>query len=178
MRLFIAVKLNDEVKDFLSEAIQRLKVIASGGHFTHKENLHLTLVFLGEVSDEKLGAVKSAMDRVSGKSFRLSVKGFGRFKRRGGDIHWAGVIMNDALLTLQKQLNIELKTEGFPLEEREFSPHLTLGRELRIPDAKTELFGSLNGEKHEMTVIKISLMKSERIDGRLVYTEIYQKKLG
>jgi 2'-5' RNA ligase len=178
MRLFIAVKLNDEVKDFLAEAIQKLKAYASGGRFTHRENLHLTLVFLGEVSEEKLVAVKSAMDRVSGKSFRLSVKGFGRFKRRGGDIHWAGIVGNDALLSLQKQLNIELKTEGFASEEREFSPHLTLGREIRIPDTSSNLYGPLTGEEHEMAVTKISLMKSERIGGRLVYTEIYQKELA
>lgn len=177
MRLFIAVNLNEEIRNYLSDAIQKLQIKASGGNFSHRENLHLTLVFLGEVSPERLGGVKSAMNRIKGEPFRLSFTGFGRFKRRGGDIHWAGVEKNNALFFLQEQLSAELEKEGFSLEDREYSPHLTLGREVRVSNSTEEIYGSLTDSKHEMSVSKISLMKSERIKGRLVYTEIYEREL-
>lgn len=178
MRLFIAVTLNEEIRDYLSKAIQKLKMSASRGNFTDRGNLHLTLVFLGEIGEERLGAVKSAMNRIEEASFPLSFEGFGTFGRRNGDIYWAGVAWNKTLITLQKKLSAELKHEGFSLEEREYSPHLTLGREIRTSDTAKVIYGSLTEEKHRMTVSKISLMKSERIDGKLVYTEIYEKGLS
>ncbi len=177
MRLFIAVNLNEEIRDYLSEAIEKVKRCSAGGTFSRRENLHLTLVFLGEVSEGLLGAVKSAMNRINEKPFLLSIEGFGKFRRRGGDIHWAGVSGNDALFLIQKLLSTELKKAGFSLEDREYSPHLTLGREIRIPDTSMDPYGSLADGKREMTVSKISLMKSERINGRLVYTEIYERIL-
>lgn len=177
MRLFIAVNLNEESRDYLSDAIQMLQRKASCGNFTRRENLHLTLVFLGEVSAERLDDVTSAMNRVKGKRFRLSFMGFGKFKSRGGDIHWAGVEKSEELFSLQKQLSAELEKEGFTLENREYSPHLTLGREVRISSSTGEIYGSMTDTKHEMSVSKISLMKSERTKGRLVYTEIYEREL-
>jgi 2'-5' RNA ligase len=177
MRLFLAINLNAEIKDYLSEAIQRLKRNASGGSFTRRENLHLTLVFLGETREDKLNAVKRAMDRVEGSPFRLSFQGFGRFNRRGGDIHWAGVDRAEALLSVQKRLSEALAEEGFSLENREYAPHLTLGREVRVSGPSEDIYGSLAGERHEMSVSRISLMRSERIGGTLVYTEIYAKEL-
>lgn len=177
MRLFLAVNLNEEIKDYLSEAIRQLKRNASSGNFTRRENLHLTLVFLGETREDELGAVKRAMDRVEGEPFRLSFHGFGRFKRRGGDIHWVGVDRAEALLSVQKQLSEALEEEGFSLENREYAPHLTLGREVRVSGSSEDIYGSLTGEKREMSVSKISLMRSERIGGTLVYTEIYAKEL-
>lgn len=177
MRLFIAINLNDEIKDYLEAAIRELSRKAAVGNFTRRENLHLTLVFLGEVGTDRLGAVKSAMNRVKGEPFRLSFSGFGKFNRRGGDIHWAGVDKSEALFTIQKQLAAELEKAGFSLEDREYSPHLTLGREVRLTEPPETVYGSLLSVKPEMAVSRISLMKSERINGKLVYIEIYGKNL-
>jgi 2'-5' RNA ligase len=177
MRLFIAINLTEEIKDFLTAAIGELKEQASGGNFTHRENLHLTLVFLGEVGGDRLPSIKSAMDRVHGGPFCLSFSGFGRFERRGGDIHWAGVEKNETLFSIQQQLEEELRKEGFSLENREYSPHLTLGREVRLADWTGGVFKTTQNGKHEMAAARISLMKSERINGKLVYSEIFGKDL-
>lgn len=177
MRLFIAINLNDEIKDYLVSAIHVLKKKSSAGNFTHRENLHLTLVFLGELNPEKVGAIRSVMNRAGGGAFRLSFSGFGRFKRRGGDIHWAGIEKSRDLTAIQKLLTDELTAAGFPLEDREYSPHLTLGRGIRLFDPAADIYGVLAGESREMTVSRISLMKSERINGKLTYTEIYGRDL-
>lgn len=178
MRLFIAINLTDDIKDYLMSAIQELKKEAYKGNFTHRENLHLTLVFLGELSTEKTGVIKSAMNRIHGDPFRLSLSDFGKFKRNSGDIHWAGVDKSEALLAIQQQLTTELKIAGFTLEDREYTPHLTLGREVRLSDPSGTIYESLPAAKQEMTVSRISLMKSERINEKLVYSEIYGKELS
>lgn len=177
MRLFIAINLNDEIKDTLMAVILELRKGASKGNFTHRENLHLTLVFLGELSTDRIVDIQSAMNRVNEEPFLLSLSGFGQFKRNGGDIHWAGIDQNPVLLSLQKKLSVELQKSGFSLENREYSPHLTLGREVRLADPSRNIYDGLQISKQEMTVSRISLMKSERIDGKLVYSEIYGRNL-
>jgi 2'-5' RNA ligase len=178
MRLFIAINLNEEMKDYLTDAIRELKKHAAKGNFTRRENLHLTLVFLGELGADQLGTIKSAMNRVGGEPFRLSFSGFGRFRRNGGDIHWLGVEKSEALFSVQKQLSAELKKAGFSLEDRAYSPHLTLGREVRLSEPSENIYGLLPPVKPEMNVSRISLMVSERINGILTYTGIYARELA
>ncbi|HML38768.1 MAG TPA: RNA 2',3'-cyclic phosphodiesterase [Bacillota bacterium] len=178
MRLFTAILFNEEIKDHLTEAIQKLKKQSAKGNFTFRDNLHLTLVFLGEVGEDKVGAVKAAMDQVHGEPFRLAILGFGKFRKNGGDIHWAGAEKSEALLSLREQLAAELEKEGFSLEDRAYSPHLTLGRQVRLTAPGEMSYGPLELARPEMKVSKLSLMKSERIDGKLVYTEIYKRNLG
>lgn len=179
MRLFIAITLNDDIKEKLYQLITLLQknADASNGSFTLKENLHLTLNFIGETN--RLELVKQAMNQAVAKakpeSFSLGFGGFGRFKRREGDIYWVGVEENAKLSSLQKELIKELKEAGFfDIDDREFKPHLTLAR--KITSHGGTLIKSIddNTQSMNMIVSKISLMKSERIEGKLVYTEVYQ----
>lgn len=61
MRLFIAIDLNNEIKDILNHSIQELKRNSVSGNFTPLENLHLTVVFIGETNNTK--DVNDAMQR-------------------------------------------------------------------------------------------------------------------
>ncbi len=175
MRLFIAILLDQEIKDGLCGAIDRLQQNSTQGNFTHRENLHLTLAFLGETA--RLGEIKRAMDGVTAEPFPLSLGGFGKFRRDGGDIYWVGVNRNNALTEVYNQLWVQLSAVGFTPEARAFKPHLTLGREVRITSGFQESAFEKSMPKMDMTVKKLSLMKSERIQGRLTYTEIYAKQL-
>lgn len=175
MRLFTAITFNEDIKDSLFRAILKLKDNAVSGSFTAKDNLHLTLNFIGETG--RLGDVKLAMDQMIGtpaaESFSMQLEGFGSFQRREGDICWIGVVKEPALWRLQEELNKKLIEAGFTMEARKFKPHLTLGRRVRLSDSSIlkDLAQDLPPMKHE--VEKINLMKSERIEGKLVYTEIY-----
>lgn len=133
------------------------------------ENLHLTLAFLGECDELGAKAAKAAMDEVKVDPFRVEIEKLGCFRRRGGDIWWAGVRKDRKLMGIQKDLSRCLEKQGFDLEERPYSPHITLGREV-ITAAKpgvTAPFG--------MTARIIDLMKSERIKGKLTYTSVYRR---
>ena len=174
MRLFIAIKFNEIVIDRLCKSITRLKEVALKGNFTHKENLHLTVVFIGETN--KVEVVKSAMDGVNAVPFELTIGGVGRFKRDGGDIYWAGVNKNNVLTDIYHQLWAKLSKRGLILENRAYKPHLTLGREVVLPKTFDEKEFTESVPHMNMMVDSVSLMKSERINGKLTYTEIYKKQ--
>lgn len=178
MRLFTAINFNKEIKNSLHENIKRLKSYAMQGNFTRPENLHLTLTFLGEVVPDKVGKVKQAMDKVVAKPFALTISSLGYFQRREGDIYWLGIEKSATLLSIYNQLSKSLIQAGFPLEKREYKPHLTLGRRVILKRQFNKAEFEQNMQFMNIEVDKISLMKSERIKGKLTYTEIYVKKLG
>ena len=175
MRLFIAVNFNDGIKEKIMDCIRRLRESSERGNFTLRENLHLTLVFLGEVPETRLGPVKRAMDRACSEDFGIHIGGLGRFKRNGGDIYFLGIDRNPALSALYGRLRAELIKEGFAVEDREYRPHLTLGREV-VPRGGF-VCSEFRVLPMRMDAGKISLMRSDRINGKLTYTEIYAKRL-
>ena len=200
MRLFIAINFDEEVKNKICDFIEEMKKAGIRGNFTLRENLHLTMVFLGEIPAHKVNAVKNVMDDI-GKSSRrgygenvmceengdrnlcgdklptISFSGFGNFS----DVLWVGIEKDDELNMLQKKLSDGLSGLGFRIEKREFKPHVTVCRRAVLPEgfdrramvsAAAKVFGAVR-----MKVDRIDLMKSERIDGRMVYTPIHTAKL-
>ena len=139
------------------------------GNFTAPENIHLTLVFLGECSGEQLAAAKAAMDAVRFEPFYIEIDRVGRFVRGDGNIYWAGVRESRPLFDLQRMLSGKLASKGFEIDGRKYSPHITLGRKVVASTAGwgIEPFGEM--------VSSIELMKSERVQGRLTYTAIHRK---
>lgn len=176
MRLFIAINFTRELSAELFKIIRELSNNALKGNFTRLENLHLTLVFLGE--SQKLAEVKRAMDMVQAPKFTLSIRGFGVFPQDSGSLYWAGIDNNLILNDIYNQLNSRLAEAGFAPEKRPFKPHLTLGRKVILRrDFKIRQFEQRIGPL-DMGVDSFSLMKSERTDGKLVYTKLYTRHLG
>ena len=175
MRLFVAVTLSREIGDALTQVIRRLQSCCESGRFTQDRNLHLTVVFLGENAPERLGEVQEAMDAVAVPPFFLHIGGIGYFRREEGDIFWAGVERSDALTELHRQTYSELQKRGFPLEKRSFRPHLTLVRQAVLKQEYDH--GAFVVPAVKMKVEALTLMKSERLNGRLLYTPLYEKGL-
>jgi len=170
MRLFIAINFNDATRSRLVSLRDELHRASSRGRFTHPENLHLTLAFLGERNEQQAVSAMTAMNMTSSEPFELSIDRTGRFKRNGSDIWWAGVCENKVLLELQQNLTDRLLKNGFECDKRKYSPHITLGHEIitQAQPRQIEPFGEM--------VTCIELMKSERIGGKLTYTTIHAVK--
>lgn len=171
MRLFVAVNFSEEIKDALQKDMARFAEYAVDGNFSRRQNLHLTVVFIGET--EAVDKVKAAMDCIDAKQFSLYINGFGRFRRTGGDIYWRGIKPNKELEKIYGQLTKALIDSGFAIDVRPFKPHLTLGRQVVVKDGFDRYDFEKTLPKLRADVNRISLMKSERINGRLTYTEIY-----
>lgn len=171
MRLFIAVNFNEDIKDSLQKDMARLAEYTIEGNFSRRENLHLTLVFIGETDDVE--AVKVAMQVIDDAPMTLFISGFGRFRRDAGDIYWRGVKRSKELENIYHKLVKALVNQGFAIDAKPFKPHLTLGRQVVVkPEFDMYKFEKTLSRLHA-DVNRISLMKSERVAGRLKYTEIY-----
>jgi 2'-5' RNA ligase len=130
MRAFIAVEISDEVK----ERIEKIKneIEGEGIRPVEKENMHITLHFLGEIDERKKNEVIEAMDKINVKKFELNCQGAGVFPSMNYmRVIWVGVEAGE-LRELHKQLGDELKKIGFRVEE--YSPHLTIARVKFIKD--------------------------------------------
>ena len=169
MRLFTAINFSPGTCLRLTLLQDELRAKSARGNFTSPENIHLTLVFLGECGGAQLAAAKAALDAVHFEPFSIEVDRVGCFARGESNIWWAGVRESRPLLNLQSQLINKLAIEGFALDSRRYSPHITLGRKVEgnIAGWWVEPFGE--------TVSSIELMRSERLQGKLTYTQIYRK---
>lgn len=175
MRLFLAVNFDNAAKHRILAVQQRLREAAQGS-FSRPENLHLTLAFLGEVPAQRAAAARRAMEQTGAVPLHLTFDRIGFFRRDGGDIWWIGLAENPALLRLRQELCGNLIKEGFRLEERRFSPHITLARQVRLCDKADQ--SAILGAQFDTDVATISLMRSERLNGVLTYTEQYSVHAG
>jgi len=165
MRLFIAINFTEDLKDALADAASELKAAARRGRTTRWENFHLTLVFIGET--DRVDDILDVMEEAACEPVRVSLSEAGVFKGRGGDLHWIGVENTPELKKLANSLADGLRSDGFDIEKRRFTPHITIGREIVLASEPNILV-----RRASMTADHMSLMRSDRIDGRLVYTEI------
>lgn len=101
MRLFVALQLEDRMKDTLIQQIEAVRPHTKEGRFSHRENFHLTLSFIGETG--RVAQAKRALHRVQAEPLVIATAGVGRFRRSTGDILWEGVAENAQLEALAQQ---------------------------------------------------------------------------
>lgn len=169
LRLFIALTLESPARREIVVLQKKMWGETRKG-LTSPENLHLTLVFLGETDSERVEDICWSMEKVRMQPPELLFDRIGVFKQSSGDIWWLGMRENKQLEKLQFCLSDNLTYKGFKLEERKFVPHLTLARKSKpsyIP--KNE---RLEKVIHSQVPF-ISLMRSDQINGKRVYTQLY-----
>jgi len=140
MRSFVAIDLPESIRTALRRAQASFRSASPEARWTHPEGIHLTLKFLGEISDRKVREVTESLkslDRFD--SFAIGVRGFGFFPdARRPRVFWAGVEAPASLRGLAEQIEEALQSIGFAREERAFHPHLTLAR-FRVPQPQPAL---------------------------------------
>ncbi|WP_276299674.1 RNA 2',3'-cyclic phosphodiesterase [Halorussus lipolyticus] len=133
MRLFVSIDLPDEFTPEV-EAVQDEFAEASGLNFTDPEQAHVTLKFLGDVSQGKLPRVKNAIRRAVDSSgvepFEATYEDLGVFPDLGYiQVVWLGVGEgSDEMGVLHENIEREVTRLGFDPEDHEFTPHATLAR--------------------------------------------------
>ncbi len=160
MRLFIAIKLNSEIRNTLADTQQRLIRRGIRGNYTNTDNLHVTLAFIGEYDDPDL--ITEVLSDLPFSPFTVSLSGLGHF----GNLWWVGLDENDELVSYVKRLRKALSEAGIPFDKKKFSPHITLVRKA------VESLPLVSIPKAQMKVDHISLMRSERGANGMIYTEI------
>ena len=162
MRLFIALQFDEVVLDALADLQEDLRSQGITGNFTKRENLHITLAFIGEYGNPN--TVLDAMETVDFEPVTINFNGIGMFR----DLFWIGIEDNPGLVGYVKRLRRELANEGIPFDRKRFSPHVTLVRKYR--NRNDALLPQI--EIPTETVRRVSLMQSIRGKHGMVYAEI------
>lgn len=126
MRLFFALDIAPEIRRTLGAYVDSLRRVP-GVRFMPAESYHVTLKFLGEVTDVE--RAKQAASVVHASPFEISFRETGFFPNpRAPRVFWAGIHADHRLVELASALDGALSRVGFPREQRPFKPHLTLAR--------------------------------------------------
>jgi 2'-5' RNA ligase len=125
-RLFVALSLPAPVRDSLVALMEPVTGVA----WTPPPQLHVTLRFLGEISDDESPSLVERLARVNVQPFLLPLEGVGAFPpKRAARVLWAGVGGgHPRLFQLRQQLDDTLLAAGLQMDLRTFHPHVTLGR--------------------------------------------------
>jgi 2'-5' RNA ligase len=173
MRMFVAVEVNDD------HILQKIKSMQESFPFKAKpvrlDQIHFTLQFLGEISENKTEDVKKALGTVSFSKFDLTIIGSGAFPNtRNPKVVWLGVDKDgkERMSRLANDVNeilgaIDLKNE------KPFKPHLTVFRiKNRIGDITEELLKSKDTKFGTQLVSQIVLKKSDLSPNGPEYTNL------
>ena len=170
MRLFVAVTPDDAMRRAVLQVQRSLAAGLTRGSLTRAENLHLTMAFLGETPPERVEAARRAMRAAAGVPFSASLSQVGRFRGRGDELVWLGLAHTPERMAQAERLAQALRAEGFGLEARAFTPHLTLARRAVCrPGFCPE---RLAVPRVRCRVTRLYLMESARPDGVLTYTPV------
>jgi len=186
IRTFIAVGLDPALRDHCAALQEKLGRSAAKVKWVERDNIHVTLLFLGEVDDRDLPAICKAVAGVAKDHapFGLSLQGIGAFPDADRPrIVWAGVGDGRAeLAALHDALEPPLLDLGcYRREERAYTPHVTLGRVQGERDAAPlaqALSGFSNWQGGVMDVAAIHVMASELTRDGPMYTVLSTVRLG
>ncbi|MCX8172599.1 MAG: RNA 2',3'-cyclic phosphodiesterase [Archaeoglobaceae archaeon] len=128
MRLFVAVEIDEKIKENLTELLERFSKL-KGLKTVERENLHATLMFLGEVPESKLMDIWSSLSEVKFKPFKITLKGVGKFPAKGdARVCWVAIEEGKEKITrLAEEVSYALKKLGFS-RDKPFEAHVTVAR--------------------------------------------------
>jgi RNA 2',3'-cyclic 3'-phosphodiesterase len=167
MRLFVALEIPSAVRENLAALLKSLRAVSPQTRWVRPENLHVTLKFIGEVPEAKLGAIRNALAAVrSDQPVMLDFRGLGFFpNEKHPRVFWAGIEASPNLKILAAEIERATEKIDISQEQRSFSPHLTLARfepprlpeQLRaaIQEHATRHFGSLRTNQFHLIESKL-----------------------
>jgi RNA 2',3'-cyclic 3'-phosphodiesterase len=183
MRCFIAIEIPSEIKSAFIDLQNDLRNAGADVAWTNPDNVHLTLKFLGEIDKKLIGEVeKVCLETIADMPpFKLSINGTGVFPNaRHPRVLWVGLSGDvERLERLQEQLDERLAGIGFDNEEKDFQPHLTVGR-IRSNKNLRELLARSDGytlPALSFVVQEIVLMKSDLLPSGACHTELARARM-
>ena len=189
-RVFAALELTPELRQRLAEVQDNLSQTVPGDdvRWSRLDGVHLTVKFYGDVHSERLAEIEAGLARAAAEAapIRLEVEGLGVFPNpQRPQVIWAGLAGDlTGLRALQAAVEAEAAALGFKPEEREYAPHLTLGRvnaRLR-PSQHQALIDYLGEARHlplgTIEADQLTLLRSELRPGGSVYTVLFNTPLG
>ena len=175
MRAFLAIDLPEDLRASIHDVGTKMP-----GSFAPVpvDNIHLTLHFLGDISDKKVGEVRAIMDSVTAKKFEVTVKGISFFGGSMVQTVFAKVQDNGMSAKLYDELAAGLGAAGFAPDKRGYTPHITFAR-MKREVKETKEFISKNSDRDFGSFVadRIFLKKSVLSDKGASYENLYEREL-
>jgi len=180
MRSFFAFEISDVVKNELESLLKPIRRLFLPLRWVDINNIHITLLFLGDVEQNVIDLVKPKVEAICLKtnSFNFSVEGGGFFgTSKQPKVLWAGIsgLLEDVAI-LKNAVEEQFEPFGIKPEKRPFKPHLTLGRFKDRPEEKTLLKCLTEFENFKSSAFNVNnlvLFKSDLSSKGPVYTKIF-----
>ncbi|MCJ7789588.1 MAG: RNA 2',3'-cyclic phosphodiesterase [Candidatus Atribacteria bacterium] len=176
IRTFIAINLDPEMKKYLTSLQNNLNVPESKIKWVEKNNLHITIKFLGFISLKQIELIKAGLKEITNQynPFLIQLSSdigvFPNYKMPR--IIWVGIRegMNE-LKELYNYIEVNLFKKGFPRENKDFSNHITIGRVKSIKDKNNfiPLLKSINIKTLSQKVNSIEIMESKLTPNGPIY---------
>ncbi|MCF8335394.1 MAG: RNA 2',3'-cyclic phosphodiesterase [Bacteroidales bacterium] len=150
-RTFIAAKISPGEKLLETYTKLRNELKNEKIKWVNSDQFHITLFFLGDTDEEMIPRVRTQIGNLIDQfsAFYINLSGLGVFKNlHKPRVLWAGIYQYDTLKEIKERIDEEMVSLGFPAEERDFKPHLTMARLKWIND-KEKLKGLIEGYKNE-----------------------------
>ncbi len=188
LRAFVASELPPNLQDTIYTATADLRQSLRDGvvRWVPARNVHLTLKFLGDVSPSSLDLLKQMLVAEASQftAFDIQVIGLGCYPNlRRPRVLWVGLEAPAELGSLQHAIEAAAARLGYESEERDFSPHLTIGRVRQnassgdVHKIRTALEGCRIGRLGSARVDAIHLFKSELRPEGSIYTRLFSAPL-
>ncbi len=129
MRLFIALDIDEQIRDRLALFMDGVRNFAPDAKWARPESLHVTLKFIGEQPEHSVDQIKHALESVTSAACEIHFKGYGFFPTsKSARVFWIGIDAGPNLVALARAIDDTMPALGIEKETRAFSPHLTLAR--------------------------------------------------
>ena len=129
MRLFIALDIDDSIRERISRFVEGVRNFSPDARWAKEESLHITLKFIGEQGEEKVGVIQQSLAGISARAPEIHFRGYGFFPNpKSARVFWVGMKAGPELVALATAIDDRMPSLGISKEERTFSPHLTLAR--------------------------------------------------
>lgn len=186
IRSFLAFDLSVDIKKKIETISDEIKKSNLPVRWIKPENIHITLVFLGDVKENLIGDIKGKVENAVNKkiSYKVWLEGLGVFPHvKRPRVIWVGLGGDiDRLSDLRDNIQSELSSLGFVPERRQFRPHLTIGRFKKetkgIFDVKKILERHYDITSDAYCLKELILFKSDLRPNGAEYTKIYSWLLG
>jgi 2'-5' RNA ligase len=181
MRLFIGIELPENIREGLAEVERELGAVTNSARWVATESAHLTLKFLGEITEQRAEEVHQAMSVLTWKGFQITVKGIGFFPgTRSPRVFWAGV-QAPTLEALTERIDSKLETFGFEKERRSYRAHITLARAKAGPLEAALVTAASQFKEREFGTFNVDrcfLYQSELTSNGPLYTKLKEYLLS
>ncbi len=177
MRCFIAIDLPKEIRKLLEQSGKEVRNLDQRAKLksVELENLHITIKFLGDLTDEQINKVKEALKTIKFESFKVKLNTFGVFPSLNFiRVVWIDILPKEQLIELEKKIdNLVNEILGFK-KNKNFETHITLARVKYIRDKQKFIEGlkQITIEPLEFEIKNFSLKKSTLTREGPVYEDI------